>query len=141
MFLLKSSQVTISILCFYIYCLIGRRNISISSAALNVALYTLLITLTTLTYILYNVLSIFLVYSFPFILIFNYIKQAYIIYKSTVPLYIYYRLRRLALQLNPPKLLRALIVFVTFYLISSVCSFQCSFIFIISLKYLYIAAG
>ena len=141
MFLLKSSQVTISILCFYICCLIGRRNISISSAALNVALYTLLITLTTLTYILYNVLSIFLVYSFPFILIFNYIKQAYIIYKSTVPLYIYYRLRRLALQLDPPKLLRALIIFVTFCLISSVCSFQCSFMFNISLKYLYIAAG
>jgi hypothetical protein len=141
MSLLESSRVTVSTLCFYIYCLIGRRNVSISSAALNVALYAPLITLAALACKLCSVLSILLVYSFPFILVFDHIKQAYIICGSTVPSYIRRRSRRLAPQLDPPRLLRALIIFITFRLISSVCSFQCSFTSIVSPRYLHVAAG
>ena len=61
MFLLESRRTTVSALCFHIYYLMGRRNVSISSAALDIALYAPLITLATLTYILYSVLSILLV--------------------------------------------------------------------------------
>ena len=112
-----------------------------SSAALDVALYAPLITLAALACILCNVLSILLVYSFPFMLAFDHIEQAYIICGSTVPSYIRRRSRRLAPQLDPPRLLRALIVFVAFRLISSVCSFQCSFTSIVSPRYLHVAAG
>jgi hypothetical protein len=58
------------------------------------------------------VLSIFRVYIFPFMLAFDHIEQAYIICGSTVPPYIRRRSRRLAPQLDPPRLLRALIVVV-----------------------------
>ncbi|KAF2631869.1 hypothetical protein BU25DRAFT_474904 [Macroventuria anomochaeta] len=98
-------------------------------------------TLAAFACMLCRMLSIFLVYSFPFRLAFDHIEQAYNICRSAVPSYIRRRLRRLAPQLEPPRQLSALTVFVVFRLICSVCSFQCSFASIVSPRYLHVALG
>jgi hypothetical protein len=61
MFLLESRRTTVYALCFHICCSIGRRNVSTSSAALDVALYAPLMTLAALACMLCSVLSILLV--------------------------------------------------------------------------------
>ena len=87
MCLLERSRVITSALCFHICCSIGRRCASISSAALDVALYAPHMALAALACILCRVLSIFFVYILPLALAFDQIEQAYIICGSAVASY------------------------------------------------------
>ena len=139
--LLDRSQVIVSILCLYIYYLIGRRKALMSSVALNIALNALQITYAALTYILYSVLSTFLVQVYFFLFLFIYIKQAYIIQGSIVPLYILLRSMRLVPHIKLLRLLSVLTVFITFYLISLRCGFHVSLASIINPRYLQFGPG
>src|SRR3712207_4880152 len=97
--------------------------------------------LTALLWILSNVLRVFLVYSFPFVLVFGHIEHAYIICSSTVPAYMRSISIRLAPQLDPPRQLSALTVFVALRLSSSKCCFHCSFASIVNPRYLHVSSG
>lgn len=139
--LLKRSQIIMLALYFYIYYLISRRCTSTSSAALDVALYTLYIALTTLACILYRMLSVFFVYILPLTLVFNQIEQAYIIYSSAMALYSLRISISVIPHVEPLRQLSALTVFIALYLVSSIYSFYYSFESIVRPRYLHVSLG
>ncbi|PVH96959.1 hypothetical protein DM02DRAFT_100858 [Periconia macrospinosa] len=141
MCLLDKSRVTVSAFCFQICCSIGRRKASMSSAALDVALNAPQMIRAALAWMLCNMSSAFLVYVRFFPFSFVHIEQAYIIWGSAVPSYIFLRSMRLAPHVELPRLLNAFTVFIAFRLTSSMCGFHVSLASIVSPRYLQLDFG
>ncbi|KAH8727337.1 hypothetical protein GQ44DRAFT_703987 [Phaeosphaeriaceae sp. PMI808] len=136
----KSRMIT-SALCFQICCSMGRRYVSISSATLEVALNAPQIALVALACMLCKTLSVFFVYVLPLMLALDQIEHAYIIWGSAVALYSFRMSANVMPQVEPPRQLSALTVFVAFRLTSSRCSRHCSFVSIVSPRYLHVVLG
>jgi hypothetical protein len=83
--------------------------------------------LAALAYILCRTLSVFFVYILPLVLAFDQMEHAYIIWGRVVASYTIRMSANVIPQVEPPRKLRALTVFVAFRLTSSRCSFHCSF--------------
>ncbi|KAH8702780.1 hypothetical protein GQ44DRAFT_717310 [Phaeosphaeriaceae sp. PMI808] len=88
-----------------------------------------------------RILSVFFVYVLPLMLALDQIEHAYIIWGSAVALYSFRMSVNVMPQVEPPRQLSALTVFVAFRLTSSRCSLHCSFVSMVSPRYLHVVLG